>query len=64
MQYIGHSVIGDPVYTLKNPYNLNGQALHAKTIGFVHPVSGEYMEFSKEPPQHFENLLKKLREEI
>ena len=61
MQYIGHSIIGDPVYTPKNPYKLKGQALHARVIGFVHPISGEYMEFCKEPPESFENLLKTLR---
>ena len=64
MQYIGHPVVGDPVYGTKNPYNLAGQALHAKTIGFVHPVTGEYMEFTKEPPEYFEKLLEKLRNEI
>lgn len=61
MQYIGHSIVGDPVYTQKNPYNLPGQALHAKVIGFVHPASGEYMEFSQEPPQSFTNLIETLR---
>lgn len=63
MQYIGHPVVGDPVYASKNPYNLKGQALHAKTIGFIHPVSGEYMEFTAEPPGSFRQLLEKLREE-
>ena len=61
MQYIGHSIVGDPVYTAKNPYKLEGQALHAKVIGFVHPVSGEYMEFTQEPPESFTNLLEMLR---
>lgn len=60
MQYIGHSILGDPVYTLKNPYNLAGQALHARVIGFNHPATGEYMEFTKEPPQYFFDLLEKL----
>ena len=61
MQYIGHSILGDPVYTAKNPYNLQGQALHAKVIGFVHPASGEYMEFTQEPPESFAKLLDTLR---
>ncbi len=61
MQFIGHSIIGDPVYTLKNPYNLKGQALHAKTLGFVHPVTNEYMEFCADIPEDFSNLLKTLR---
>ena len=64
MQYIGHPVVGDPVYGTKNIYNLDGQALHAKTIGFVHPVTGDYMEFTKEPPEYFVKLLEKLRGEI
>ncbi len=61
MQFIGHSIIGDPVYTQKNPYNLKGQALHARTLGFIHPVTGEYMEFCAPIPDDFENLLSILR---
>lgn len=61
MQYIGHSILGDPVYASKDPYHLNGQALHARLIGFTHPTSGEYMEFTAEPPQYFLDLLDKLR---
>ncbi len=61
MQYIGHPVVGDPVYANKNPYNLSGQALHAKTIGFVHPVTNEYMEFTKPSPDYFYELIQKLR---
>lgn len=61
MQYIGHPVLGDPVYASKNPYNLKGQALHAKTIGFVHPVTNEYMEFTQPAPDYFYELLQKLR---
>lgn len=61
LQFIGHSILGDHVYTQKNPYNLKGQALHARTLGFIHPVTGEYMEFSAPIPDDFENLLNKLR---
>ncbi len=60
MSYIGHSVAGDPLYAKSNPLGLSGQALHAKTIGFVHPKSGEYMEFTKEPPIYFQKLIKTL----
>ncbi len=60
MQYIGHPVMGDPLYARTNPYKLSGQALHAKIIGFEHPHSGEYMEFCAEPPKSFEDLIKKL----
>ncbi len=61
MQYIGHPIIGDPLYLGKNPYNLNGQALHAQQITFTHPATNEIMTFSKEPPKYFNELLDKLR---
>lgn len=61
MQYLGHSVVGDPMYTRKNPFNLNGQALHARCIGFNHPITGEYMEFEREAPTYFLNLCEDLR---
>lgn len=61
MQYIGHSILGDPVYTLKNPYKLSGQALHARLIGFEHPTTHQYMEFSAEPPKEYLDLLETLR---
>jgi len=61
MKYIGHPVMGDPLYASSDPLKLGGQALHARVIGFVHPKSGEYMEFSKEPPEKFLSLLDDLR---
>ncbi|MBR2404238.1 MAG: RluA family pseudouridine synthase [Clostridia bacterium] len=61
MQYIGHPVMGDPMYAKSNPMNLQGQALHARVIGFDHPASGKYMEFAAEPPEYFDSLLEKLR---
>ncbi len=61
MSYIGHSVTGDPLYAKSNPFGLSGQALHAKTIGFVHPVTEEYLEFNAEPPEYFKELLDTLR---
>ena len=62
MQYIGHPVVGDPVYATKNPYKLAGQALHARLIGFEHPVTGEYMEFCQDAPDYFYELLDTLRQ--
>lgn len=62
MQYIGHPVLGDPLYLNKNPYNLKGQALHAEKISFNHPITGERMEFHAEPPKYFTDLLNKLRQ--
>lgn len=62
MAGIGHPLLGDTVYgNPKNPYKLNGQALHAITIGFIHPGTGEYLEISAPLPDYFEGLMKKLR---
>lgn len=62
MAGIGHPLLGDTVYgNPKNPYKLNGQALHAMTIGFVHPRTREYLEISAPLPDYFEGLIKKLR---
>lgn len=63
MKYIGHPLLGDPLYGKgeKNPFHFKGQALHARTIGFTHPVSGKYMEFSVKPPEDMENVLDLLR---
>lgn len=58
MNYIGHSVINDPVYGSKKLIDpLFGQMLHARKIGFVHPKTHEYMEFSCEPPEKFLDIL-------
>lgn len=62
MASIGHPLLGDAVYTgRKAPFHLEGQVLHAMTIGFVHPGSGQYVEFEAPLPEYFEKLLEKLR---
>ena len=62
MKSIGHPLLGDPVYgPVKDPYHLNGQALHAKILGFVHPTKGVYMEFDAPYPPYFIELVQKLR---
>ncbi len=62
MASIGHSIVGDPLYGIKKEkFNLDGQLLHAKTIGFVHPSNGEMMEFTSEIPEHFTKVIEKLR---
>ena len=62
MTYIGHPLLGDPVYgPKKQPIHLEGQALHARVLGFIHPRTGEYMEFEAPLPPHFEALLERLR---
>lgn len=62
MASIGHPLAGDTVYTnQKAPFKLEGQALHAMTIGFVHPTFNQYMEFEAPLPEYFTKLLEVLR---
>lgn len=62
MASIGHSLVGDRTYGIaKEKIKTAGQLLFAKTIGFVHPRTGEYMEFSAELPDYFSEILNKLR---
>ena len=65
MASIGFPLVGDPLYGFKRQkFKLQGQVLHAKTLGFIHPSTGEYMEFTSELPQYFSELINKLRNEI
>ncbi|ANY72126.1 RNA pseudouridine synthase [Paenibacillus ihbetae] len=57
MKYIGHPLVGDPVYGKSKGIKLNGQALHAAVLGFVHPATGQYLEFSAPMPDDMEELL-------
>lgn len=62
MASIGHPLLGDHVYgPSKCPFKLQGQTLHAKTLGFIHPTTLEYVEFEAPLPEYFEDLLRKLR---
>jgi 23S rRNA pseudouridine1911/1915/1917 synthase len=63
MASIGHPLLGDVLYSGSNSKfkNLQGQTLHAQTIGFVHPRTGEYMEFSAPLPEYFEKILRILK---
>lgn len=62
MSYLGHPIAGDAVYGPKKVItSLNGQCLHARTLGFVHPSTGEYMEFTSDLPQYFTKFLSSLR---
>lgn len=65
MAYIGHPVAGDFVYgnDKKSAY-LNGQCLHAIKIGFVHPITNEYLEFNSELPDYFKEFLNKLKSTV
>lgn len=62
MASIGHPLVGDQVYGPKKcPFpKLIGQTLHAKTLGFIHPTTGKYIEVEAPMPEYFENLLKQL----
>ncbi len=61
-KYLGHPVVGDKEYGYKNQkFNLDGQLLHAKRLRFVHPTSGNVVQFEAELPQHFEKVLKVIR---
>lgn len=65
MSSISHPLLGDAVYgPVKSPYKLQGQTLHAKTIGITHPRTGEYLEVEAPLPEYFTNLLKKLENSI
>lgn len=60
---LGHSIVGDKTYGIKKEkFNLEGQLLHAKTIGFVHPKTKKTMEFDSQIPPHFEKVINLLRQ--
>lgn len=65
MASIFHPLLGDSVYgPAKCPFKLQGQTLHAKTIGIIHPRTGEYLEVSAPLPDYFSELLKKLENSV
>ncbi|MBF1697514.1 MAG: RluA family pseudouridine synthase [Streptococcus cristatus] len=63
MAYIGHPVAGDEVYGPRKTLKGHGQFLHARTLGFTHPRTGEVLEFTAEAPAIFQETLAKLRQE-
>ena len=59
---IGYPVVGDYIYSNgKNPFNIEGQALHSYKIKFKHPKTGEIMELEAPIPEYFEEILKEMR---
>ena len=65
MASIGHPLVGDEVYGFKKQrFKLKGQVLHAKTLCFIHPKTKEYMEFTTNLPEYYNNLIEKLRKEV
>lgn len=65
MAYLGHPLAGDGVYGGRNAERImeSGQCLHARKIGFIHPTTGKYMEFTSPLPEYFTKFLEKLRNE-
>lgn len=62
MQFIGHPVVADPIYSRKKPpFNIKGQALHAYKLGFYHPSTGKFMEFTAPVPDDMSSILEILR---
>ncbi|MNH85302.1 Ribosomal large subunit pseudouridine synthase D [compost metagenome] len=61
MKFIEHPLVGDPLYGRSKGIKMNGQALHAAVLGFIHPSTGEYLEFSAPIPEDMEDLLISLR---
>lgn len=64
MSSIGYPLVGDPVYGFKKgKFKCEGQMLHAKTLGFIHPRTNEYVEFTSELPENFKALIENLRKD-
>ena len=61
MAYIGHPVAGDSVYGDGKPKWLEGQCLHAREIGFIHPITGKELFFTSPLPEYFEKMLKNIK---
>lgn len=59
LSYIGHHILGDDVYG-KTYKGLEGQCLHARKIGFIHPTTEKYIEFESDLPEYFESILRKI----
>ena len=61
MSYIGHPLLGDEVYGKKdNTFKVQGQMLHAKVLGFIHPKTNEYVKYESDLPEEFKNIITKL----
>jgi len=62
MKYIGHTLVGDELYqNRKDRNNIKGQMLHAEYLGFVHPITKEFVEFRTELPEYFKSFLEGLK---
>ena len=61
MDYIGHPVVNDPMYGRRKVINDYGQMLHAQYLGFNHPITGKFMEFSVPPEKEFMDILEQFK---
>lgn len=61
MDYIGHPVVNDPTYGRRKKINNYGQMLHAEYLGFNHPITGEFMEFSVSPEKEFMDIVEQFK---
>jgi 23S rRNA pseudouridine1911/1915/1917 synthase len=60
-KYIGYPIVGDPQYGLKKQASTSGQALHATSLSFIHPITNKSLAFEAAPPKEFEEMLKKVQ---
>ncbi len=63
MKYVGYPIVGDPEYGRKKSLDCDGQALHAKTLGFIHPTTKQLIEFDSQLPPKMDELIKTIRME-
>ena len=63
-KYIGHPLVGDPLYGQRKVIGDNGQFLHAHTLGFIHPRTNEYLEFNVDLPEYFKDYIQQLENEM
>ena len=64
MSYIGHPIVGDPLYGMRETHGMSGQALHARRLSFIHPSTGESVSFEASPPEDFSRLVSGLSSSV
>lgn len=63
MSHIGYPIVGDNVYSNgKNEFGIEGQMLHARVLGFVHPITNKYMQWEVEPSKEFKDIVELLKQ--
>lgn len=64
LSHIGHPIVGDPLYGMRDTHGMVGQALHARKLTFTHPSSGKLVSFEAPPPADFDELVKGLSDSV